>query len=166
MKSREIVSYIGGPTGATINSYEWRSQPTRGPFTGKPIRAIVVRDEYGRCWGGIRFGASATENARTEFWGKHFNFKSDAIDEARHSAREALCAEAQIYTQKMLPRAQPGEEIVRVTMDDGWSYSINAPGSLSPAKRRVMALFQGIGKGKETKTEAPAKRPGRDWPSR
>jgi hypothetical protein len=166
MKSREIIDYIGGPTGATVKSYEWKSQPTRGPFTGRPIRAIVVKDKFGRLWGGIRFGASATEKARTEFWGKHFNFRNDAIEEARHSTREALSAEAEMYSQKMRPNAQPGKEIVRVTMDDGWSVAINAPGRISPGERRVMALFEDMGKGTQERPKAQNKGRGRDWPAR
>jgi hypothetical protein len=162
MARREIVDYVGCPTGVTVKSYEWKSQPALGPFTGKAIRAIAVKDEFGRFWGGIRFGASATEKARNEFGSKPFEFRNDAVNEARHSARAALSAEAEIYSQKIRPNAQPGKEIVRVTMDDGWSVAINAAGRISPAERRVMTLFDEMGKGKQPQQ----KDRGRGWPSR
>jgi hypothetical protein len=88
-----------------------------------------------------------------------------AIDEARHSTREALSDEAEMYAHKMRSHAQPGKEIVRVTMDDGWSVAINAPGRVTPAEHRVMALFKDMGKGKQERPKAQNKGRGRDWPS-
>ena len=142
----------------------WRSKPATSPLTGKAVRCVVVEDGNGRYWSGHRLG-SKDNGSQYEFWSEPLQDKRQAISDARHSTRSFLAIHAEVYSQQFKD-AQAGKEIVRVTMDDGWSVAIHAPGRLTPGERKLIALFDRLGKGRQAEPKAAAKRKGREGPSR
>ena len=70
---------------------------------------------------------------------------------SRQQARSLLSMHAELYSNAITDK-KPGEQIVKITMDDGWSVAINAPerpGPPSPAAERVMKLFDELGSNKK-----------------
>ncbi len=162
MAKREIVDYLGNETGEHVQRFVWRSKPTKSPLTGSPVRCVVAQDEKGQYWGAARIGG---EKPKYEFWCQPFATKQQATAAARGQTRDFLAADCEQYSQTVSAK-KPGEKIVEVRMDDGWRLSINAPGRLSPAQRKAIAIFEKLGKGKQGPTKAPEKKRSRDWPSR
>ena len=156
---------LGRSTGERVARYVWRSKPTRSPYTGRAVRALVVQDQKGQYWDATRIGRGDGQKARHEFWLEPSKTKEQAMAMSRQQTREYLGAEAELYSNTVTGK-KPGEQIVKITMDDGWSVAINAPGKISPAEQRAIAMFERLGKGKQEAPKAPAKRSSRDWPSR
>jgi len=165
MAKREIVDCLGRDTGERLARYVWRSKPTLDPTVNRPVRCIVGQDEKGRYWAATRIGRANGQKAQTEFWLQPSETKQQAMATSREQTRSFLSTQAELYSDTVTGK-KPGEKIVEVTMDDGWSICINAPGKLSPAERRVMALLDGPGRGKQEQPKSPAKIRSRDWPSR
>jgi hypothetical protein len=160
MAKREIIDSFNNFSGEKLARYVWRSKPTRSPLTGRQVRCVVAQDEKGRYWAGLRIGRGNGQKAEYEMW-ETCRTKQEAISISRQQARIALSTAAELYANTIKDK-KPGEQIVKVTMDDGWSVAINAPGRVSPAEARVMKLFEGHGK----KKESPAKSLSRGrWPS-
>lgn len=165
MAKREIIDCIGRNTGASVARYIWRSKPTQDPSTGLAVRCLVAQDDKGRFWAGTRIGRGSTNPARHEYWLGPCATKQEAMQFSREQTREFLFACASIASDAITPK-KPGEKLVEVKMDDGWSVAINAPGKLAPAERRAMATLDGLGKGTQTKSTTPKRSMARDWPSR
>jgi len=165
MARREITDTLGRNTGERIARYVWRSKPTQNPVNGRAVRCIVAQDEKGQYWAGARIGRANGQKAQTEFWLQPSETKQQAMATSRELARSFLSTQAELYSDTGTGK-RPGEKIVEVTMDDGWSVGINAAGKISPTERRVMALLDGSGKGEQQRPKSIAKSQSRDWPSR
>jgi hypothetical protein len=139
MPKREIIDSLKGISGARVVRYIWRSKPTRSPLSGRPVRCIVAQDEEGRYWAGLRIGRGDGKKAQYEMW-ETCKTKQEAMSISRQQARLLLGTHAEFHSDSVKEK-KPGEQIVKVTMDDGWSVAINAPGRVSPAEARVMKLF-------------------------
>jgi hypothetical protein len=185
MAKREIVDCFERSTGASIARYVWRSKPIQSPHTGRAVRGIVAQDENGRYWSGTRVGPGKSAKAEYEFWLHPSRKINEAVAVARDHTRGVVEMEAELYARTITDK-KPGEEIVKVTMDDGWSVAINAPDRserITPGFTRLMNMLNGYegntkpqdksqrifdaldskGKGKKTPPEG---KPGRGWPSR
>ena len=165
MSDRSIIDYFGRRTGATLQEYVWKSKPTRSPYTDRAVRCVVVEDEMGRYWGGARIGPGDGEKGRNELWIHPFRTKEAAMKLAREFARSFLTAEAEQQANDM-PNAAQGKELVRVTMDDGWSVAINAPAPKVADKARLEAFFERLAKSSKMPSPEQKKGRSRDWPSR
>jgi hypothetical protein len=164
MEKREIVDCLGRSTGERIARYIWRSKPTRDPIIDRPVRCVVAQDEKGQYWAATRIGRGNGQKSQTEFW-ESFETKERAVAISRNQTRAFLSTQAESYSNTATDK-KPGEKIVEITMDDGWSVAVNAPGKISPAEQRAMEMLDRIGKGKQTRPKAPARRGDREWPSR
>jgi hypothetical protein len=185
MAKRQIVDCLGKDSGASIARYVWRSKPTQSPHTGRAVRGVVAQDEKGQYWSGTRVGPGKGAKAEYEFWLHPSKTINEAVAEAREHTRGFVGMEAELYA-KTITDKKPGEEIVKVTMDDGWSVAINAPDQserITPGFTRLMNMLIGYesktkpheksqricdalgskGKGKKT---SPERKPARGWPSR
>ena len=156
---------LGRSTGERIARYVWRSKPTEDPTIGQPVRCIVAQDEKGQYWAATRIGRGDGQKARYEFWLYPRETKQQAMELSREQTRGFLSMQAESYSNTVTDK-KPGEKIVTITMDDGWSVTINAPGRITPAEQRAMARLDRIFKGEKRKPDTHAKRRGRDWPSR
>jgi hypothetical protein len=142
MAKREITDWHGDSTGQRIARYVWRSKPTRSPITDRPIRCIVAQDEKGGYWAATRTGRGGGQKAQYELW-EPCDTKQQAMAISRQQARGLISVHAELYSNTVTDK-KPGEKIVEITMDDGWSVAINAPerpGPTCPAFARVMKLF-------------------------
>jgi hypothetical protein len=151
MATREIIDFLGRSTGERIARYVWRSKPTRSPVSGRQVRCLVAQDEKGRYWDATRIGRGDGQKARHEFWLEPSATKERAMAMSRQQTREYLSAEAELYSNTITDKKR-GEQIVKITMDDGWSVTINAPekpAPPSPAFARVMKLFEEFGSDKK-----------------
>lgn len=164
MDKREILDTSGRNTGERLAQYVWRSKPTQDPTIGRPVRCVVAMDEKGQYWAATRIGSGNGKKAQTEFW-EAFSTKDRAVFISRDQTRSFLATHAELCSTTVTGK-KPGEEIVKITMDDGWSVAINAPGRITPGERRVMALLDMVGKGKHRKPKSPGKAPKREGPSR
>jgi hypothetical protein len=155
MAKREIVDSFNKISGAGIARYVWRSKPTRSPLSGRSVRCIVAQDEEGRYWAGLRIGRGGGQKSQFELW-ETCETKQEAISISRQQGRMLLSTHAEFCASTAEDKKR-GEQIVKVTMDDGWSVEINAPGRLSPAEARVRKVFEGLGKRKESPPKSPAR---------
>jgi hypothetical protein len=124
MRERRILDYLGRDTGARMAHITWRSKPTLSPLTKQPVRCIVVEDGKGQFWTGHRAGSKDGVGSY-EFYSEPLKDRGEAIVEARNSTRSYLACQAEFYSERTEGK-RPGREIVRVTMDDGWSVAIRA----------------------------------------
>jgi hypothetical protein len=85
---------------------------------------MVVEDGKGRFWTGHRVG-SKDGVGNYEFYSEPLKDRGEAMIEARNSTRSYLACQAEFYSERTEGK-RPGQEIVRVTMDDGWSVAIRA----------------------------------------
>jgi hypothetical protein len=108
-----------------LERYVWRSPPTKSPMTGHPVRCVVAQDDEGRFRAGTRINGGGPAVVETDYFQVPFATKEEAIQAAREITRDFLSAEAELYSARAT-NTKPGEELVRVVMDDGWSVSINA----------------------------------------
>jgi hypothetical protein len=164
MAKRDILDWNGISTGDRIARYVWRSKPTHDPVTGRAVRCIVAQDEKGKYWAATRTGYGNGQKAICEYWDS-WDTAQKAQAVSREATRGLISTRAELYANTVTGK-RPGEQIIKVTMDDGWSVAINAPGKTSPAEQRTLAMIDRIGKGKQTRPEAPARRRDRAWPSR
>jgi hypothetical protein len=143
--ARRAVTGPDGNSGFTLQEYVWRSKPTNSPLTGRPVRCVVGQDEHGQFRAATRIGLAkgGMGGVQTRFAEEPFGTKERAIEAARELTRDFLRVEAECYANTVT-NTLPGEQIVRVEMDDGWSMAINAPGAISPEEARVSALFAGF----------------------
>jgi hypothetical protein len=158
MSKREITDWQGRSFGERVARYVWRSKPTRSPVTDRPVRCIVAQDEKGQYWAATRTGQGDGQKPQYELW-EPCATKQEAMAISRQQARVMLGTEAELYSNTVTDKG-PGEQIVKITMDDGWSVTINAPGKPappSPAFKRVMKLFDELG----SDTKPPQKSPSR-----
>jgi hypothetical protein len=153
MAKRDIVDGLGRSTGERIARYVWRSKPTLDPVTGRSIRCIVAQDEKGQYWSGTRIGRGNGQKASHEYWDS-WKTMDRAMSVSREATRSFLATTAELYSSTVTDK-KPGEKIV--TMDDGWSVKINAPGKISPSERGVMKIFDQLGSNK-TPSQKPRSR--------
>lgn len=144
MSEREVTTK-NGKAGFRLQRYAWRSKPTMSPLTGRAVRCVVGVDEQGGFRAATRIGCGEGQTFETKFAVESFGSKDQAIQASRGLTRDFLSHEAEVYANGVKDK-RPGQEIVRVDMDDGWSTAINAAGSISPAKARVMKVFEGPGR--------------------
>jgi len=62
-----------------------------------------------------------------------------AMAVSREATRGLLSTGAELYANTITDK-KPGEQIVKITMDDGWSVAINAPGRVSVRTRTGKAM--------------------------
>jgi hypothetical protein len=164
MEKREITDWRGRGTGEIVARYAWRSKPTQSPAIDRPVRCIVAQDEKGQYWAGTRIGRGNGKNAETEFW-QPFETKERAVAVSREVTRSFLSMQAEVYADTVTGK-KPGEQMVKVTMDDGWSVAIHAAGRITPGEAKLQALFGGTGKSKPPSRQPSKKDRGWNWPSR
>ena len=173
MARREIIDYLGNRTGDYLQRFVWRSQPTKGPLTGRPVRCIVMQDGEGKYWAGARIGPKEGQKCQYEISPQPLQFRENAFAESREMTREFLSHEAEVYAASA-PSKGSGETIVRVEMDDGWSVSIREaekpnverPQTVSGPSSTTEQVFKALDpKGKDKKSPLERKM-GRGWPSR
>jgi hypothetical protein len=56
--------------------------------------------------------------------------------------RAWISAAVESYADSGKEPMKPGEQIIKVQMDDGWSVEINAPGKLSPLEAKLKEAFE------------------------
>ena len=152
MAKREIINCSGRDTGERIAQFVWRSKPTSSPHTGRAVRCIVAQDEKGQYWPGTRIGPAKGGKAEYEFWTESSTKPNEAIAVAREHTREFVGMEAELYSENIKGK-KPGEQIVKVSMDDGWSVAINAPEKPplpTPGFSRLMKMLDGYGSNKKS----------------
>jgi hypothetical protein len=141
MAGRQIRDEEGGLF--QLQRYVWRSAPATCSLGGGAIRCIVAQDEHGKFRPGIR--VAEFENAgraQTIFTGDQFVTKQEAVQSSREMTRAWISAEAESYAASVKEPMKPGEQIIKVQMDDGWSVEINAPGKLSPLEAKLKEAFE------------------------
>jgi hypothetical protein len=145
-----------GQFGFRLQKYVWRSKPTASPLTGRSVRCVVGQDEHGKFRAATRVGRDNERgDIQTTFATESFSNKEEAIAASRDITRDYLNGEAQGYANTVTRAMKPGEQIVKVEMDDGWSTQINAPGKLDPVESRVQKIFNQMGEGKKPRKEGP-----------
>jgi hypothetical protein len=164
MAKREILDTLGRSTGERLVRYVWRSKPTLDPTTSRHIRCLVAQDEKGQHWAATRIGRGDGNAPKVYFW-EAFQTKDRAMAISREQTRSIVATRAELYADTVNDK-KPGEKIVEVTMDDGWSVRINAPEKPAPPSRALTALLDRLGQGKKIESESPAKRKTRSGPSR
>ena len=159
MAGREVTR-ADGSIGFVLQTFVWRSKPTRSPATGRPVRCVVGQDEHGRFRAAMRIGVAkdGSGDVETTFAVESFATKEQAIEASREFTRDFLRAEAECYAGTVTNK-RPGEQIVRVEMDDGWSLAINQAGVISPEEERVMAIFAGLDRPKRQAAQEAARAP-------
>jgi len=139
MAGRQIRSEEGGVF--QLQRYVWRSAPATASLPGSAIRCIVVQDEHGKFRPGIRIGRSPNGwKAETIFTDDQFVTKQEAVQFSREMTRSYISAEAECYADSVKEPMTPGEQIIKVQMDDGWSVEINASGKLSPLEEKLKEI--------------------------
>jgi hypothetical protein len=138
MAKREIMDYLGRSTGENMARYVWRSKPTYDPTTERPVRCIVIQDEKGKYWAATRTGGGNGQKASCEYWDS-WETAERAMAVSREATRGLLSTGAELYANTITDK-KPGEQIVKITMDDGWSVAINAPGRVSVRTRTGKAM--------------------------
>jgi hypothetical protein len=141
MAGRQVRDEEGGLF--HLQRYVWRSAPATCSLPGGAIRCVVGQDEHGWFRAGTRLGREVNEEkAQTMFAGEHFADKRAAIECSREMTRAYISAEAECYADSVKKPMSPGERIIKVQMDDGWSVEINAPGRLSPLEAKLKEIFE------------------------
>jgi hypothetical protein len=141
MAGRQIRSEEGGVF--QLQRYVWRSAPATCSLPGGAIRCIVGQDEHGTFRPGIRLGRSPDGGkAQTIFTDDQFLTKEEAVQASREMTRAYIWAEAECYADSVKKSMKPGERIIKVQMDDGWSVQINAPGKLSPLEEKLVEMAE------------------------
>lgn len=102
------------------------------------MRCVVAQDESGGYRAAIRIGRGDGARFEVEFAKEQFATKEVAIEASREITRGFLSADAEQYASRVTGK-KPGEEIVRVRMDDGWSTSINE--AMKPDTRAAEKLL-------------------------
>lgn len=126
-----------------LEKYIWRSAPATCSLPGAAIRCVVGQDEQGWFRAGTRLGRDEEgAKAQTMFAPLLFPDKQAAIEFSREMTREFIWAEAECYADNVKTPMKPGEQIIRVQMDDGWSVEINARGRLSPLETKLKELSE------------------------
>jgi len=124
-----------------LQRYVWRSAPATASLPGAAIRCIVGQDEHGKFRPGIRIGQFENNGkAQTIFTENQFLTKQEAVQFSREMTRAYIWGEAECYADSVKKSMKPGEQIIKVQMDDGWSVEINAPGELSPLEAKFKEI--------------------------
>jgi hypothetical protein len=165
MGDRHVIDRDGN-IGFRLQRYVWRSKPTASPLTGRPVRCVVGQDENGQFRPATRIGLGKEPNPaiETKFAIEPFSSKAEATQASRELTRDFLAGEAEVYSQQVKD-TKPGQQIVKVEMDDGWSMAINAAGRITPEERRVMQLLSGDVTQKKHGEKTAVKRRDRNYPS-
>ncbi len=156
MAGRQIRSEEGGLF--HLQRYVWRSAPATWSSPGAAIRCVVGQDEHGKFRPGIRVGRSPNGwNLQTIFANEQFLTKEEAVQASREMTRAYISAEAECYADSVKRSMKPGERIIKIQMDDGWSVQINAPGKLSPLEAKLMEMAERGMAGAETRSSPRAR---------
>jgi hypothetical protein len=141
MAGRQVRDEEGGLF--HLQRYVWRSAPATCSLPGGAIRCVVGQDEHGWFRAGTRLGREENdEKAQTMFAEDEFDTKEEAIEFSREMTRAYISAEAECYADSVRKPMSPGERIIKVEMDDGWSVEINAAGKISPLEEKLKEIFE------------------------
>jgi hypothetical protein len=155
MAEREVRDKQGN--GFSLRSYEWRSEPSTSPLTGRSVRCVIGKDENGAFRLAQRTGRMGGEKFEMTFAREAYATKEQALRDARAMKVDFIRGEAETWLAKNRPNNQ---EIFRVDSIQGWRCA-NASAKSRPAEAMLDRVGQAKSPGESPKRAGPSRGRGR-----